>query len=114
MSWSKTASGTAKQIVDAAANWPGELDAQDKQYGASEGIRAGHNRQANAALAAIVEFAKTEPANRTYQVSASGHSNDDGTGNVSVSIQEGVAAVEEKTEETAETVAGEGDGAKVE
>lgn len=90
MSWSKSASGTIDDIINAAANWPGEIDAVDKTYGASDELRAGHRRQANAALGAITEFAQELPEGRKLSAYASGHANGDGTGNVSVQITEAI------------------------
>lgn len=91
MSWTKSAGGTGEEILNAAANWPGEIDAVDKTYGAGDELRAGHRRQANAALGAIQEFLQELPADRKLSVSAYGHANTDGTGNITVSIQEFIA-----------------------
>ena len=83
MSWSMSTSGLAAVVVVAAAGWKAVIAESDAAWNAPEGVRQGHAAQAEIAEAAVKSITEKFP-DREFSISAAGHANEDGSGNVSV------------------------------
>jgi hypothetical protein len=88
MSWSRQFSGNPNTVRDDVGGLADSLRRDDEKLGATDAAQNAHGRQARSVSAAVERFIDGIPADRTLEVSASGHANDDGTGSVSISIQE--------------------------
>lgn len=90
MSWSRSFSGNPNTVVGDIRGLAADLRQSDEQSGASDAAKNAHERQARSAERAVEAFIENIPNDRTLEVSASGHANDDGTGEVSVRIAESI------------------------
>lgn len=83
MSWGKSVEGKASELRDKAAAWPDEVKTADEGWNASDETKQGHAAQVDAARAAL-EVLGNVYGDRELKISAGGHANADGSGNVNV------------------------------
>lgn len=73
MSWGRSTSGIMATVAAAVALWPDQVEANDRQNGASEDVIRGHRRQVENVVAQVEAFAQRTPESFQVTVSASGH-----------------------------------------
>lgn len=91
MSWSKSFGAGLAQSLEDLANLAADLNKQDEANSASGAVTSGHRNQAEIVQAMVAAAKVGAPDGcEVVQVSAHGHVNEDGTGNVGCNIQFGL------------------------
>lgn len=92
MSWSRVAQGNAQEVLEKVRAWKASQHEIDRSWAnpvERAGVTVGHGVEVDAAVAAVesmVSGLTHLPTEQIIEVSASGHSNLDGTGQVFITI----------------------------